>query len=120
MSKPVNISFLPAQAPATRADIKKEFHQVELSTAEKVANFVLNVLSLTAFHYIQNYRFEKALKNGDIDTAANALSWGASPDLEGRIIVQLLASGQTDAVKFLIAQEGPDENDAKEKPSALE
>lgn len=120
MSRPVNISFLPAQAPATRADIKKDFHEVELSTAEKIGNFVLNLLTLTAFHYFQNYRFEKALKNGDIDTAINALSWGASANLAGRDIVHLLSTGQTDAVKFLIAQTGPEENDVKEKPSNLE
>lgn len=112
--------FLPAAAPATRADIKREFHQIEASTAQKIINFVLNFFSATTFHFYQNHRLNEALKNGDIDKAANAIAWGASVDLEGRDIAEILERGQTDSVNFLIAQVGPDENDEKEIPSHLE
>lgn len=111
---------LPAAAPATRADVKREFHQIEVSTAQKIINFVLNFFSATTFHFYQNHRLIEALKNGDVDKAANAIAWGASIDLEGRDIVPLLQRGQTDSMKFLIAQVGPDEDDVKEKPSHLE
>jgi len=97
------VSQVEGSAPSTTPTERQTYQKIELTKGEKFLTVVRIIFSIGLYLVYQNHRCEKALINGDIATAENAIRSGASPSFSAKEIIDLTKI-QGESIKFLIAQ----------------